>query len=218
MSYVFNLTYHFWCALYVFRYVQECEQVPFRPRPEINPLVSYQMCKNKEHCPYGLNCTFAHSEEELWHWIQSRVKDKPRQDPPARVEPDYRMCKNVEERGYCPSDVHCHCPHSKDELDVWLARRPPASVHDDVQTGPQQKYQQLELQSAAHSLEATGEKYLCYQRLVVRVYIMTHSFTLSFSLIKVVAVVRVCVYACMCVCVCVCVCVLVFGRSCVRVC
>ena len=184
--------------------------MPIRPRPEINPLVPYEMCKNKESCLYGQDCTFAHSEEELCHWIQSRVKDKPRQDPPARVEPDYRICKNVEERGYCPSDVHCHCPHSKEELDAWLACRPPASVHDDVQTGPQQKYQQPELQSAVHLPEAAGEKYVGYQRLVVHVYIMTHSFTLSFSLIKVVAVVcvsaRVCVYARMCVCVCMCVC------------
>ena len=126
--------------------------MPIRPRPEINPLVPYEMCKNKEDCLYGLDCTSAHSEEELCHWIQSRVKDKPRQDPPVWVKPDYRMCENVEERGYCPSDVHCHCPHSKNELDAWLAHRPPASVHDNVPEAAGEKHSGLHLLSLVHGV------------------------------------------------------------------
>ena len=125
-------------ASYVFSIMQEeSKEVHIRPRPQISPLVHYEMCKNTSPCPHGLSCTFAHSEEELHNWFQSRVAEEPRQDHPAGVAPEYQMCKNVEESGYCPYDTHCHYPHSKEELDFWkeVARRPPATVHDYISSG-----------------------------------------------------------------------------------
>ena len=107
------------CALSIFSIIQESTEVSIRPRPIISPLVRYELCTNKPPCPHGTGCTFAHSKEELRHWFQSRVKEEPRQEHPAGVAPEYKMCTNVEKSGYCQHDVHCHFPHSKEELDAW---------------------------------------------------------------------------------------------------
>ena len=45
--------------------------------------------------------------------------EEPRLQPPQGVEPPYQMCKDVERNSYCPNDVQCVSPHSKEELDAW---------------------------------------------------------------------------------------------------
>ena len=79
----------------------------------------YQLCQNKAPCEYGSKCIFAHSEEELHHWLKSRAKDEPRQRPPIGTRPPYRMCENVQVNGYCLDDVQCIFPHSEEELHAW---------------------------------------------------------------------------------------------------
>lgn len=106
------------CALYAFRNMQQDgEEVP-RPRPKIHPLAHYEIC-NRAPCTYGLDCTFAHSEEELHDWFQSRAKEEPRLQPTKEARPPYQMCKDAENNGYCQHDVHCNFAHSKQELETW---------------------------------------------------------------------------------------------------
>ena len=97
----------------------EGEKLPIRPRPEIESSACYDICKNSAPCPNGLGCTFAHSEEELHHWFQSRVKEEPRLHPTKGARPPYQMCKAAESNGYCPHDVHCNLAHSKEEVEAW---------------------------------------------------------------------------------------------------
>ena len=99
--------------------MQEGEKVPIRSRPEIEPSACYDICKNRAPCPNGTECTFAHSEEELHRWFQSRVEEEPRLHPTKGARPPYQMCKVAESNGYCPHDVHCNFAHSKEEIEAW---------------------------------------------------------------------------------------------------
>ena len=113
-----TLTIVFLCMAH-FSTIQEREEVSIRPRPEIHPFAHYDICKNAAPCPNGLKCTFAHSEEELHVWFQTRVREEPRKQPPKGAWPPFQKCKNVEDTGYCQFDVHCNFWHSEEELKAW---------------------------------------------------------------------------------------------------
>ena len=94
-----------------------------RRRPPIPRYTKYDRCQNGLPCPRGSNCTFAHSEEELHHWFRSRMEEEPRLQPPEGARPPYKMCKNVQDTGYCSYDARCNFPHSRKELEAWSPGR-----------------------------------------------------------------------------------------------
>ena len=107
-----------------------------RPHPPANsPVIGeHKMCMhvlNTGTCPYGINCYYAHSEEEIELWNESILRDqrnmrvpepggvKVRKRPPLNFNNSYRLCMHVEKGNRCVFGNGCIFAHSLFELEEW---------------------------------------------------------------------------------------------------
>ena len=89
---------------------------PRKPPQMVSPRIPYELCLNlklENSCRYGEKCHFAHSEDELKEWNQSRVRI------PRKIPGEYKLCWNMQNERYCPWGERCGFAHSDVELEKW---------------------------------------------------------------------------------------------------
>ncbi len=111
-----------WAPIRVAMELGSSRWVRIRPRPKLQMHIDFMICKNvnnRNDCPRGHDCSFAHSRAELWAWNQERQKE-PRPAPTINGSYLYQMCKYMTKSGSCPYGAKCTFAHSEEELSSWL--------------------------------------------------------------------------------------------------
>lgn len=111
-----------WAPIRVAKELGSSRWVRIRPRPKLQIHIDFMMCKNvkiRNECPKGQECSFAHSQAELWAWNQERQKE-PRPAPHINGSYQYQLCKYISKSGNCPYGVKCTFAHNEEELQSWL--------------------------------------------------------------------------------------------------
>jgi hypothetical protein len=104
---------------------------------------------NTGTCPYGMNCYYAHSEEEIELWNESMLRDqrsmrgpdlegvKVRKRPPLNFNNSYRLCMHVEKGNRCVFGNACIFAHSLFELDEWNRQLRDAAEQSKLRAVPE---------------------------------------------------------------------------------
>lgn len=111
-----------WAPIRVAKELGSAKWVRIRPRPKLQMHIDFMMCKNlknKAECPRGQDCSYAHSQAELWAWNQERQKE-PRPAPHINGSYQYQLCKYISKSGNCPYGMKCTFAHNEEELQAWL--------------------------------------------------------------------------------------------------
>lgn len=111
-----------WAPIRVAKELGSSRWVRIRPRPKLQNHIDFMMCKNlktRNECPKGQDCSFAHSQAELWAWNQERQKE-PRPAPHINGAYQYQLCKYISKSGNCPYGIKCTFAHNEEELQSWL--------------------------------------------------------------------------------------------------
>ena len=111
-----------WAPIRVAKELGSSRWVRIRPRPKLQIHIDFMMCKNlknRNECPKGQDCSYAHSQAELWAWNQERQKE-PRPAPHINGSYQYQLCKYISKSGNCPYGVKCTFAHNEEELQAWL--------------------------------------------------------------------------------------------------
>lgn len=111
-----------WAPIRVAKELGSSRWVRIRPRPKLLSYIDFMMCKNlksRNECPKGQECSYAHSQAELWAWNQERQKE-PRPAPHINGSYQYQFCKYISKSGNCPYGVKCTFAHTEEELQSWL--------------------------------------------------------------------------------------------------
>lgn len=111
-----------WAPIRVAKELGSSRWVRIRPRPKLHIHIDFMMCKNlknRNECPKGQDCSYAHSQAELWAWNQERQKE-PRPAPHINGSYQYQLCKYISKSGNCPYGVKCTFAHNEEELQSWL--------------------------------------------------------------------------------------------------
>lgn len=111
-----------WAPIRVAKELGSSRWVRIRPRPKLQIYVDFMMCKNLKNryeCQKGQECSFAHSQAELWAWNQERQKE-PRPAPLINGAYQYQLCKYISKSGNCPYGIKCTFAHTEEELQSWL--------------------------------------------------------------------------------------------------
>lgn len=111
-----------WAPIRVAKELGSNRWVRIRPRPKLQMHIDFMMCKNlksRAECPRGQDCSYAHSQAELWAWNQERQKE-PRPAPHINGSYQYQLCKYISKSGNCPYGNKCTFAHNEEELQAWL--------------------------------------------------------------------------------------------------
>lgn len=111
-----------WAPIRVAKELGSSRWVRIRPRPKLQLYIDFMMCKNlknRHDCPKGQECSYAHSQAELWAWNQERQKE-PRPAPHINGAYQYQLCKYISKSGNCPYGAKCTFAHNEEELRSWL--------------------------------------------------------------------------------------------------
>ncbi len=111
-----------WAPIRVAKELGSSRWVRIRPRPKLQIHIDFMMCKNlksRNECQKGQECSYAHSQAELWAWNQERQKE-PRPAPHINGSYQYQLCKYISKSGNCPYGVKCTFAHNEEELQAWL--------------------------------------------------------------------------------------------------
>lgn len=111
-----------WAPIRVAKELGSSRWVRIRPRPKLQSYIDFMMCKNlksRYECQKGQECSYAHSQAELWAWNQERQKE-PRPAPQINGAYQYQLCKYISKSGNCPYGVKCTFAHNEEELQSWL--------------------------------------------------------------------------------------------------
>lgn len=111
-----------WAPIRVAKELGSTRWVRIRPRPKLQMHIDFMMCKNlrsRNECPKGQECSYAHSQAELWAWNQERQKE-PRPAPHINGSYQYQLCKYISKSGNCPYGIKCTFAHNEEELQAWL--------------------------------------------------------------------------------------------------
>ena len=111
-----------WAPIRVAKELGSNRWVRIRPRPKLQMYIDFMLCKNlkgRAECPRGQDCSFAHSQAELWAWNQERQKE-PRPAPQINGSYQYQLCKYISKSGNCPYGNKCTFAHTEEELQAWL--------------------------------------------------------------------------------------------------
>lgn len=136
---------------------EELVKVASRPRPHPPPnspvIGENKMCMhmlNTGTCPYGPNCFYAHSDEEISLWNENALSDqrsmrigepianvKVRKRPPLNFNNSYKMCMHVEKGNRCVFGNGCIFAHSQFELEEWNRQLHDAAEQSRLRATPQ---------------------------------------------------------------------------------
>lgn len=111
-----------WAPIRVAKELGSSRWVRIRPRPKLQVHIDFMMCKNLKNryeCVKGQDCSYAHSQAELWAWNQERQKE-PRPAPHINGSYQYQLCKYISKSGNCPYGMKCTFAHNEEELQSWL--------------------------------------------------------------------------------------------------
>ncbi len=111
-----------WAPIRVAKELSSSRWVRIRPRPKLQIHIDFMLCKNlknRNECPRGQDCSYAHSKAELWAWNQERQKE-PRPAPHINGSYQYQLCKYMTKSGNCPYGIKCTFAHNDEELQCWL--------------------------------------------------------------------------------------------------
>ena len=117
----------------------ELVKLASRPRPHPPPnspvIGDHKMCMHLSTngtCPFGMNCYYAHSREEIELWnehVRREQEEVPRVEPtvnlmirrrpPLNFNNTYKLCMHVEKGNRCVFGNGCIFAHSVAELEEW---------------------------------------------------------------------------------------------------